>query len=89
MKFSTILASCTLSLAAASPIACPTAHTKYGTVKGTHLDDAVDGFLGVPYAKPPLGGLRFKPPQPLDKASGTIDASKFGNVCHQFHYDTV
>jgi para-nitrobenzyl esterase len=40
-------------------------------------------FLGVPYAKPPLGNLRFAPPQPPDPWTTTRDASAFGPSCPQ------
>jgi carboxylesterase type B len=39
-------------------------------------------FLGVPYAEPPLGSLRFAPP--VSKANaGVINATKFGDSCMQ------
>jgi len=38
-------------------------------------------FRGIPYAKPPVGELRFAKPQPLDKQDGVFDATKGGNVC--------
>ena len=49
---------------------------------------SVRAFLGIPYAQPPVGPLRWKPPQPLPPPpyhGTTQDASKFGNSCHQFH----
>jgi carboxylesterase type B len=39
-------------------------------------------FQGIPYAKPPLGELRFKSPQPPKKWSGVFDASKGGDNCY-------
>jgi carboxylesterase type B len=39
-------------------------------------------FQGIPYAKPPLGELRFKSPQPPEKWTGVFDASKEGDVCY-------
>lgn len=38
--------------------------TKYGTIEGVRLvndnDYQIDAFLGIPFAKPPIGPLRFK-----------------------------
>ena len=35
-------------------------------------------FLGIPYAKPPIGALRFKPPAPATLWSGKKSAKEFG-----------
>lgn len=40
-------------------------------------------FLGVPYAKPPIHELRWKPPQPFPRWSGTRKADNFGSPCAQ------
>ena len=40
-------------------------------------------FLGVPYAAPPVGDLRWKPPQPPPRWEGTRKADKFGTSCMQ------
>lgn len=47
----------------------PTAHVKNGTYEGVHdsLYDQ-DFFLGIPYAQPPVGELRFKNPVSLDQS---------------------
>src|ERR1700761_5962638 len=72
-----------------NPIAC----TNQGTYRGTHLNDDVSAFLGVPYAKPPVGDLRWRPAEPLptknETHEGPVDATGFGPVCWQFHYRTV
>ncbi|KAJ6786102.1 hypothetical protein PWT90_10597 [Aphanocladium album] len=71
------------------------ATTRQGLVRGTSVHPRVNAFLGIPFALPPVGSLRFIPPQPLkDTASCTgnataRDATRFGPVCHQFHYRTV
>ena len=40
-------------------------NTQQGRIQGSRLTDQVDAFLGIPYAQPPVGPLRFQPPQPL------------------------
>ncbi|KAJ5167385.1 Carboxylesterase type B [Penicillium canariense] len=53
-----------------------------GLVVGIHLQEAfpqaVDAFLGVPYALPPVGERRFKPAFKVPASEETIDASKYG-----------
>lgn len=70
-----------------SAVACakgPIIDTTSGTVRGYYPDAATRAFLGIPYAQPPLGSLRFKPPQPIkEKAKGVIDATEFGLSCYQ------
>ncbi|KAM8947586.1 fatty acyl-CoA hydrolase precursor, medium chain-like [Pelodytes ibericus] len=66
----------------------PVVNTKYGKllgetmmVKGT--DRPVHTFLGVPFAKPPVGKLRFAPPQPPAPWSSVRDATKDAPICVQ------
>ncbi|KAJ3498129.1 hypothetical protein NLG97_g1365 [Lecanicillium saksenae] len=71
----------------------PVAETNQGTFYGTQLHDEVNTFLGIPYAKPPVGDKRFEPPQaieklPIGKASH-FNATAFGPACHQFMYRDV
>jgi para-nitrobenzyl esterase len=40
-------------------------------------------FKGLPYARPPVGPLRWKPPQPLPRGPGIRDALEFGPACIQ------
>ncbi|KAF2258223.1 alpha/beta-hydrolase [Lojkania enalia] len=56
------------------------------SVQGTLASDSVRKFLGVPYAEPPLGFLRFRPPVTKQPYDSTLDATAFGPSCLQ--YDT-
>jgi para-nitrobenzyl esterase len=55
-----------------------------GRVEGVEsADGAVRIFRGVPYAKPPMGGLRWRPPQAVEPWSGVRSAREFGPCCVQ------
>ena len=41
-------------------------------------------FKAIPYAKPPVGDLRWKAPQPPEKRSEALNASKFCEICPQY-----
>jgi para-nitrobenzyl esterase len=71
---------------AASPVAvAPTVTIANGTLQGVHFGLAPNNaaFLGVPYAAPPLGPLRWKRPEPITKWNGTRMATQFGPACPQ------
>ncbi len=53
-----------------------------GKIKG-RLQDGVWEFLGIPYAAPPLGNLRFKPPQPVKPWKGIRPCESYGLACAQ------
>ena len=56
--------------------------TDKGLVRGVENGGARE-FLGIPYAAPPVGPLRWRPPQPAARWRGIRDAGKPGNVCAQ------
>jgi para-nitrobenzyl esterase len=60
----------------------PVVGTANGTVRGTS-SGPVDEFLGIPYAAPPVGALRWRPPQPAANWSGVRDATQFAPHCPQ------
>jgi para-nitrobenzyl esterase len=53
------------------------ATTRQGQVRGS-ISDGVSIFKGIPYAAPPFGVNRFRPPQPAEGWSGVRDAFEFG-----------
>lgn len=60
--------------------------TKHGQVQGKLVPvpgGDVRAFLGIPYAKPPLGKLRFRPPEPVGKWDKVRAVTMFPNSCHQ------
>jgi len=58
--------------------------TRYGAIEGFACGDPrITAFLGVPYAKPPVGELRWKDPQPPEPWQGTYKADKFGPISLQ------
>ena len=68
--------------AAAEPEVKPEVKTDSGTIQGKS-DGAVSSFLGIPYAAPPVGESRWKPPAPVAKWTGVRKATEFGARCMQ------
>jgi len=60
----------------------PTVSLTYATVVGPS-SNKVDSFNGVPFAQPPVGQLRLRPPQPISSSLGTIRATGLANECPQ------
>lgn len=52
------------------------ATTKYGVIKGKKKEGFL-AFRGIPYARPPVGELRFRPPQEPEAWEGVLDGTKF------------
>lgn len=67
--------------------------TKTGAIRGIILElnsrhlETVEAFRGVPYAAPPVGDLRYRPPAQPVVWSGTRLADTFGAVCPQRYPD--
>lgn len=68
-----------------SPASGPTVRVEAGILKGMQFGSGKNevAFLGVPYATPPVGPLRWKPPQPVSKWNAIRNAAEFGATCPQ------
>jgi para-nitrobenzyl esterase len=61
----------------------PTARTANGMVRGEVLGTGITLFKGIPFAAPPIGERRWKPPQPAANWQGVRSATRFGPQCMQ------
>jgi para-nitrobenzyl esterase len=68
--------------AAAQPSTSPAVKTAQGALVGTEVN-GIEVFKGVPYAAPPTGPLRWRPPQPAVVWTGVRAATTFGPACLQ------
>ncbi|XP_044125244.1 fatty acyl-CoA hydrolase precursor, medium chain-like [Bufo gargarizans] len=71
----------------------PLVTTKYGKLRGVTVpvketSKVIDVFYGVPFAKPPVGPLRFANPEPPEPWSSVRDASKYAPMCLQLELVT-
>ena len=83
-----VLAGCALAhgcmMLAAVPE--PTVKTTQGEAAGKWIEGGTEkAFLGLPYAAPPVGELRWRSPQAPSAWKGVRDATKFGARCEQWH----
>jgi para-nitrobenzyl esterase len=78
-----LIIACTVQAQAAPP--APQIHVTTGVLQG--MRSGATGwewaFLGIPYAAPPVGDLRWRPPQPRASWPGTRAATRYGPACPQ------
>ena len=83
------LALCLMPLALGAPYVekratSPTVTGQYGTYVGSS-SGGIDTFQGIPFAQPPVGQLRLKPPQPITTQQGVVQATATPTACPQFY----
>jgi para-nitrobenzyl esterase len=60
----------------------PIVRVESGDLQGV-VDDGVASFKGIPFAAPPVGDLRWRPPQAAARWTGVRQAAEFGTDCMQ------
>lgn len=70
-------------LLAALALAATVVPTQHGAVRGDVTADGRHLFRGIPYAAPPIGPLRWKPPQPVQRWRVARDATRSAPSCPQ------
>ncbi|XP_008050816.1 liver carboxylesterase 1 isoform X2 [Carlito syrichta] len=86
--YALVLAIVAASAAWGHPFSPPVVDTMHGKVLGKYVSlegfaQPVAIFLGIPFAKPPLGSLRFTPPQPAEPWSFVKNTTSYPPMCSQ------
>ena len=71
------------AISAVTAAAAPAIVIQNGPLKGIETP-TMNEYLGIPYAVPPVGPLRWTPPQPYGRWHGVFQATRFGSECPQF-----
>ncbi|XP_043238856.1 venom carboxylesterase-6-like isoform X1 [Amphibalanus amphitrite] len=83
------LAASILLLVSAAVSEGPIISTQNGDIRGeilkSFLGNEFASFKGIPYGAPPLGSLRFRPPEPHGGWQGVRNATEHGSKCLQFN----
>lgn len=54
----------------------PIVRINTGLLRGT-IENGIESYKGIPYAEPPVGELRWRPPQPPKSWEGVYDATEY------------
>src|SRR5450631_2482852 len=77
-----LIAIAAAAISSMSLAATPTAKVEQGLVQGT-VESGLTVYRGIPFAAPPVGDLRWRPPQPAASWEGVRQADKFAPQCVQ------
>ncbi|XP_035520814.1 cocaine esterase-like [Morone saxatilis] len=94
-KQTSVFLASVLFLLVAAELHAPEVHTKLGSLRGEYVsvkgkETGVHAYLGVPFAKPPVGpALRLAAPQPVEGWEGVRDATKQPLMCVQHKQFTI
>lgn len=81
MRLLALLLSSSSSLAGSAYAVSPVVRLDYATYSGEALDNGITKWLGLRYAAPPIGELRFRAPQDPLPQNGTISATEARKTC--------
>lgn len=81
-----IFAVAAMTALAAAPAHAVERMVSGGVVEGNLLPDGTTEFRAIPFAQPPLGDLRWQPPQPVVPWSGVRDATQPAPTCLQLYH---
>ncbi|XP_040185272.1 pyrethroid hydrolase Ces2e-like isoform X2 [Rana temporaria] len=84
----TLLLCCSIQASLGTDGGRPVVDTRYGKLQGTtrivkETDRTVDSFYGIPFAKPPVGPLRFEAPEPPEPWESVKEATENPPMCPQ------
>lgn len=87
---SILLAGCASAMGETTMLPDTVVKIESGRLEGA-VANGIQSFKGIPYAAPPVGALRWKPPQPVAAWTGTRDAKAYGDDCAQdpFPFDAA
>jgi para-nitrobenzyl esterase len=83
LRFSAVLCLCITTASGLTQTTAATARVKQGELAGATSAQGVHSFKGIPFAAPPVGDLRWRPPAEPKSWTGVRPATAFGSSCMQ------